>query len=416
MNTRSTRQTRSRALQEITNVEADVQKPASKRQRVVDSSSTEAPKPATRLTRRKSLEAESTQPPTVSSAVSHETLNLSCSSDEPKSQDQTNQLNVSLESISSSISSAKKIPRKRGKRADPTQCLEIISAMYDRFYQQEETFRVASYMSRHTDINQKMRSILVDWLVEVHFKFRLQAPTLWLCVNILDRYLSASVLPRNQLQLLGVSSLLVACKFEEIFPPEVQDCVYITDHAYSKEEVLKMEQSILKALDYQLCVPTGYHFMIRYLTLIHASEIVKYLAFYYSERNLQETDYLDHKPSLFAAAAVYAALVQQTNQQRIQQRRNGHLFHSGSESNDEGEHASIWPDILIEESGYDERDLLPIARIIIRHVSEEPVTTSMRRLIAAKKKYLNDKFHHIAELDLPVFPSLNTILITETTA
>jgi G2/mitotic-specific cyclin-B, other len=239
-----------------------------------------------------------------------------------------------------------------------------------------------------------MRSILVDWLVEVHFKFRLQTPTLWLCVNIMDRYLTCRLLQRNKLQLLGVSSLLIACKFEEIFPPEVQDCVYITDRAYSKDEVLTMEKEILRTLDYQLCVPTGYTFLMRYLNLIHASEILKNLSFYYAERNLQEPDSLSVKPSLFAAAALYAALVQQAEHSSI---------HSHDTVNEDNDQISLWPDILIEESDYDEMDLLPIAKRIILHVSEEPVTTSLRRLVSTKKKYLNDKFLHIADFSLPTF-------------
>lgn len=144
-------------------------------------------------------------------------------------------------------------------------------------------------MTGQKDINHRMRSILVDWLVEVHYKYSLQPPTLWLCVNMMDRYLERKSIPRNRLQLLGVTSLLVACKFEEIYPPDVRDCISITDNAYSRDDVLSMEQSLLQVLDYQLCVPTGYHFLTRYLNLINASDRLRFLAFYYAERNLQES-------------------------------------------------------------------------------------------------------------------------------
>ena len=77
-----------------------------------------------------------------------------------------------------------------------------------------------------------MRGILVDWLIEVHNKFKLHAQTLWLCVNILDRYLEKVDVQRTKLQLVGVTALLIAAKFEEIYPPEIKDCVYITDFAY----------------------------------------------------------------------------------------------------------------------------------------------------------------------------------------
>ena len=76
-----------------------------------------------------------------------------------------------------------------------------------------------------------MRSILVDWLVEVHMKFRLVPETLYLCVNIIDRYLERAFCERTKLQLAGITALLIACKYEEIYPPEVRDCCYICDHA-----------------------------------------------------------------------------------------------------------------------------------------------------------------------------------------
>jgi len=299
----------------------------------------------------------------------------------------------SSSSSSSLFSLMKSRPgRRKMKRSDPAQCLQIIAPMYDLFYEQEEENFVKSYMSAQKDINNRMRGILVDWLVEVHYKFRLQSPTLWLCCNLLDRYLEKKPLLRTKLQLLGVTCLLVACKFEEIYPPEVRDCVYITDKAYSRDEVLTMEQSILSVLDYQLCMPTGYHFMTRYLNIVNAAEKTRHLAFYYAERNLQESISFNHKPSLLMAAALYAALVSDY--------QDNVRYDSEDEEQQESP-LTVWPDLLVEETGYDESDLLPVAKVLLRHVGEEPVTTSMRHLIAAKKKYLNDKFFNVAELALP---------------
>ena len=94
-------------------------------------------------------------------------------------------------------------------------------------------YAAVPYMDRQPDINKKMRAILVDWLVEVHLRFKLEPLTLWLTVNILDRYLMREQVLRAKLQLVGISSLLIACKYEEIFPPAVSDCVSITDKAYN---------------------------------------------------------------------------------------------------------------------------------------------------------------------------------------
>ena len=164
------------------------------------------------------------------------------------------------------------------------------------------------YMHQQEDINAKMRAILVDWLVEVHMKFRLNPNTLYLCVNIIDRYCSKEDVKRSKLQLVGVTALLVACKHEEIYPPEVRDCVYITDRAYTREEVLDMEQSILKVLNWKISVPTAYPFLHRFLSMLGASEYCEHAAQYYLERSLQEHSMLDHRPSEVCCAAVILAI------------------------------------------------------------------------------------------------------------
>ena len=64
-----------------------------------------------------------------------------------------------------------------------------------------------------------MRSILVDWLVDVHFMMKLQGPTLWLTISLLDRALAKITVPRTKLQLVGVAALSLACKMEEITLP-----------------------------------------------------------------------------------------------------------------------------------------------------------------------------------------------------
>ena len=93
-------------------------------------------------------------------------------------------------------------------------------------------------MSRQIEINEKMRAILIDWLIEVHLKFKLLPETLFITINIIDRFLERVEVGKSKLQLVGVAALLVACKYEEIYPPEIKDFIYITDRAYSKQDLL----------------------------------------------------------------------------------------------------------------------------------------------------------------------------------
>ena len=110
-----------------------------------------------------------------------------------------------------------------------------------------------------------MRGILVDWLIEVHRKFELVPESLYLTINIVDRFLAVKAVPRRELQLAGISAMLIACKYEEIWAPEVSDFIAISDNAYVREQVLIMEKVILGKLGWYLTVPTPYVFLVRYI-------------------------------------------------------------------------------------------------------------------------------------------------------
>ena len=121
---------------------------------------------------------------------------------------------------------------------DPLCVTSYVQDMYVHFREKEVDTSVRPiYMESQPHINERMRSILVDWLVEVHLKFKLVPETLYLTVNIIDRYLELNEVSRPKLQLVGVTSLLIASKYEEIYPPELRDLVYICDRAYTRSEV-----------------------------------------------------------------------------------------------------------------------------------------------------------------------------------
>lgn len=165
-----------------------------------------------------------------------------------------------------------------------------------------------NYMSLQNDVNAKMRSILIDWLVEVHLKFKLNPETLFLTVNLVDRFLDQVQVRRSRLQLVGVTAMLLACKFEEIYAPEVNDFVYITDRAYSRQEVLDMENQMLATLDFNISVPTKFQFLNRYLKGACIDKEGYDHAFFFAERMLQEYGMLKYTPSIISASCVYLAM------------------------------------------------------------------------------------------------------------
>ena len=123
-----------------------------------------------------------------------------------------------------------------------------------------------------------MRAILVDWMVDVHLKFKLLSETLFLTVNLIDRYLSIKQIQRSRLQLVGVAAMLISTKYEEIYPPTVKDFVYITDNAYSKEEILTMEFDILQTLDFDIQQTSSYRFLERDTKVMKSDSVTFYLS------------------------------------------------------------------------------------------------------------------------------------------
>merc|ERR1719174_1665486 len=157
-------------------------------------------------------------------------------------------------------------------------------------------------MDRQVHVSAKMRGILIDWLIDVHKKYKLRAETLFLVVQIIDRYLEVQVTAQRHLQLVGVTALMIAAKFEEIHPPPIKEFVYVTDKAYSQEEIVKMEVCILKALKFKVCCPTAMLFLERYQTLAGCSDSHRDLALYVLELSLVDYKMLRYAPSHLAAA------------------------------------------------------------------------------------------------------------------
>jgi Cyclin, N-terminal domain len=142
---------------------------------------------------------------------------------------------------------------------DPLCATTYVNDMYDHFRLVESRKSVRPlYMESQPQINERMRSILVDWLIEVHLKFKLVPETLYLTINLIDRYLERREVTRPKLQLVGVTSLLIAAKYEEIYPPELRDLVYICDRAYTRNEVSK-NMNIFKFLNKQVNLKLSDH-------------------------------------------------------------------------------------------------------------------------------------------------------------
>lgn len=145
----------------------------------------------------------------------------------------------------------------------PEYCDEI----YENLLKEEQNFISSKqlnslYMKNQTEINAEMRSILVNWLIEVHEKFKYKESTLFLCIMLIDRYLSKNVIKRANFQLVGIASLYISCKHEEVNLPNPRDFLFITENAYSFEELYQMEYDILKTVNFEVLVPNSLEFYL----------------------------------------------------------------------------------------------------------------------------------------------------------
>ncbi|BFZ14727.1 hypothetical protein BsWGS_17766 [Bradybaena similaris] len=165
-----------------------------------------------------------------------------------------------------------------------------------------------NYMAHQTDVTTSMRNILIDWLVEVGEEYKLQRETLFLAVNYIDRFLNVVGVFRPKLQLVGTASMYIAAKYEEIYPPDVAEFVYITDDSYNKQQIIKMETVILKMLGFKAAVPTINWFCERFIELLDLTDEAKCLSYFLIELSLIEVEeFLVYRPSIIAASAIVIA-------------------------------------------------------------------------------------------------------------
>lgn len=191
---------------------------------------------------------------------------------------------------------------------DPLAVVEYVDEIY-AYYKKTEVSSCVSpnYMDRQFDINEKMRAILIDWLIEVHYKFDLMEETLFLTINLIDRFLERCTVIRKKLQLVGMTAMLLACKYEEVSVPIVEDFVLISDKAYTRKDVLDMEKLMVNTLQFHMSVPTPYVFMRRFLKAAQSEKKLEFLSFFLIELCMVEYEMLKFQPSLLVAAAIYTA-------------------------------------------------------------------------------------------------------------
>ncbi|KAJ2140775.1 B-type cyclin [Coemansia sp. RSA 564] len=222
-----------------------------------------------------------------------------------------------------------------------------------------------TYVDRQPAITWATRSILVEWLVQVHQRFNLLPETLYLCVNFVDRFLSTKEILINKLQLVGAVCLLLAAKYEEMHVPSIKDIEYMVEKNYSEDEILRAERYILRMLNFDLGWPGPLSFLRRVSKADDYDMATRTLAKYFIEVTLIDERFVAVPCSQVAACAHYVSL---------------RLLDKGP-----------WSRAHAFYSGYFESELLPHARVLLELLAQP------RKHRAIYEKYADRRFLRASE-------------------
>ncbi|WWC86938.1 uncharacterized protein L201_001818 [Kwoniella dendrophila CBS 6074] len=226
---------------------------------------------------------------------------------------------------------------------------------------ENQTMPEADYMDKQAELQWKMRAILMDWLIEVHSKFRLLPETLFIATNLVDRFLSKRVISLVKFQLVGLTALFIAAKYEEVICPSIEHFLHMTDGGYDTEEILKAERYMLSTLSFDLSYPNPLHFLRRISKAdgydIQTRTVAKFLV----EISCIQHDLIAYKPSQLAAAAMWLARL----------------------CLDRGD----WTPNLVHYSNYAEKEIIDCAQSMLNYVLDPDFndTSSFYKKYASKK-------------------------------
>merc|ERR1711936_507014 len=259
---------------------------------------------------------------------------------------------------------------------NPQLCVEYASSIYAYLRGVEEGLSIRKEFLQGMNVSGKMRAVLIDWLIEVHSQFKLLQETLYMTVYVIDKFLQTEgySIKRNKLQLVGVTAMFLASKVEEMYAPEINDFVYITDNAYTAGELRQMELRILNTLGFNFSRPLPLHFLRRNSKAGDVDVRQHSLAKYLVEMSLVEYSMVSIPPSLLASAALFLSVM---------------ILEPGATL------ASSWCPSLQHYSTYNMQSLLPV----VCQLAGLLTCRTASRLQATHTKYRASKFLRVAEIE-----------------
>ncbi|KAJ7129378.1 cyclin-like protein [Mycena epipterygia] len=243
---------------------------------------------------------------------------------------------------------------------DPAMASEYVTDI-QRYLKEAElnTMPNINYMDSQPKLTWEMRGLLNEWLLQVHTRFRLTPETLFLCANLVDRFLSSRVISPSKIQLVGMACMLIASKYEETVSPAIANFIQVSEGTYTPADMLQAEQHILRALDWDLSYPSPVNYLRRISKVDNYDPQTRTVAKYLAEISCVDHRLMSAPPSLLAAAAMWLARLAL------------------------GEEA--WTPNLAHYSMYAERALVPVAQHMLHYVLQPIRHESFYKKYAGKR-------------------------------
>lgn len=204
------------------------------------------------------------------------------------------------------VSNVDHVDLEESERDDPQLMTEYSTEIFADLYERQERYVVGSgYLERQPDLTWKIRGIVIDWLVHLHSRARMLPETLFLGVNIFDRFLSRERVGLHDIQLVGISSLYIAAKYEEVMCPTI-DWMSSAGN-YSDDEVRGMELRVILSIDFDIGYANPLNFLRRVNKADGYDSLIRAVAKYLLELSLFDENLMTYRPSDTAAAAIFLA-------------------------------------------------------------------------------------------------------------
>ena len=249
--------------------------------------------------------------------------------------------------------------------------LEVYKFMIET--EQDETRPSPHLFDHQSNITPRMRSTVIDWLVEIHRRFKMHSESLYMTIYLLDMYLTECDLDKACYQRLACAALMIAAKSEERSVPLMEDFVYVAGKSFSATALQRMEASLFEKVGCHVTPILAFSFLSRSLRFIQATPQQSQYCLFILESLLLDSDFIGVRPSFLAAAVFYTGF-KIMNKDDFQ-----------------------WDVTMTKNIGYDEPALKPVANHILRALS----VIAKGPYKATRKKYTTETMGDLSLVEFP---------------